>query len=47
MIEEYEKQILIKYLQKCGNTTKDKQIAKELSIDLSTLYRKLGKYNLQ
>lgn len=47
MIEEYEKQILQSYLQRYGETTKDKrEIAKALSIDLSTLYRKLGKYNL-
>lgn len=47
MIEDYERQILREYLNNYGDTTKDKQkIAKDLNIDLSTLYRKLGKYNL-
>ncbi len=47
MLDDYEKQILKEYLNKYGSTTKDKQkIAEDLGIDLSTLYRKLGKYDL-
>lgn len=48
LMEDYERQILNHYLNKHGRTTKDKKyIASLLDIDLSTLYRKLGKYNLQ
>lgn len=35
-------------LNRYGNSTQDKiKIAKELKINLSTLYRKIEKYNLQ
>ena len=47
MVEDYEKHILKEYLNQYGKTTKDKQkMAKDLDIDLSTLYRKLNKYDL-
>ncbi len=48
IMDNYEKKVLEFYLNKYGRTTKDKEyIAYLLNIDLSTLYRKLGKYNLQ
>lgn len=47
MLEAYEREILINYLDEYGETTLDrKAMAKALAIDLSTLYRKLAKYNL-
>lgn len=47
-MDSYEKIILEKYLLEFGSTTDDKKIISEkLSINLSTLYRKLRKYNLQ
>ena len=47
-MDSYEKRILEKYLLEFGSTTDDKKIISEkLSINLSTLYRKLSKYNLQ
>ena len=48
IMDDYEKSILGAYLKIYGNTTKDKEkISSILEIDLSTLYRKLNKYNLQ
>ncbi|QQY79636.1 transcriptional regulator with PAS, ATPase and Fis domain [Keratinibaculum paraultunense] len=48
IMDDYEKNILKSYLEAYGNTTKDKEkIASILEIDLSTLYRKLNKHNLQ
>src|SRR5699024_5753136 len=48
IVDNYEKKVLESYLKKYGKTTKDKElIASLLDINLSTLYRKLGKYNLQ
>ncbi|MCF6460382.1 sigma-54 interaction domain-containing protein [Clostridium sp. Cult3] len=48
IMDDYEKSILESYLKTYGNTTKDKEkISSILEIDLSTLYRKLNKYNLQ
>ncbi len=47
-VEAYEKQILISFINKHGNTKKAKdEICKTLKIDISTLYRKLNKYDLQ
>lgn len=47
-MDDYEKRILENYLKEYGSTTKDKEIIAELlDINLSTLYRKLTKYNLQ
>ena len=47
-LDEFEEQLLISMLGKHDDTTQGKQaIADELDIDLSTLYRKLAKYNLQ
>lgn len=48
LIENYEKQVLLNYINKYGNTKNNKEeICKVLKIDLSTLYRKLNKYDLQ
>lgn len=48
ILDNYEKQILKSYLEQYGKTTEDKeQISSILGINLSTLYRKLNKYNLQ
>lgn len=48
MMDDYEKSILRSYLKTYGNSTKDKEkICSMLGIDLSTLYRKLNKHNLQ
>ncbi|SHE55686.1 Transcriptional regulator containing PAS, AAA-type ATPase, and DNA-binding Fis domains [Tissierella praeacuta DSM 18095] len=48
MVDKYEKDILERYLKEYGSSTKDKElIAEILDINLSTLYRKLTKYNLQ
>jgi len=48
MLDNYERQILESYLRIYGNSTEDKEkIATVLGINLSTLYRKLNKYNLQ
>lgn len=47
-VEEFEKSILNSMIKKHGNDAEGKEkIIKELNIDLSTLYRKLKKYNLQ
>lgn len=47
-IDIYEKQLLQRYIYEFGDTTKDKKtIAKRLNINLSTLYRKLTKHDLQ
>lgn len=47
-LEQIEKQTIIKALNKCGNNTEDKKnTAKLLGISLSTLYRKMGKYNIK
>jgi transcriptional regulator with PAS, ATPase and Fis domain len=47
-LDKYEKEILESYLKAYGNTTEDKErISEMLGINLSTLYRKLNKYNLQ
>lgn len=46
-LKDIEKQVIIQALRKFGCSTEDKKIvAKELDISLSTLYRKLEKYNL-
>lgn len=46
-MDEYEKNILINYMNQYGDTkTGKKEISKLLNIDLSTLYRKLNKYGL-
>ncbi len=48
LMESYEKQVLTNFINKYGSTKKNKEeICKILKIDLSTLYRKLNKYNLQ
>ena len=48
ILDDYEKSILESYLKKYGNATEDKEkISSILGINLSTLYRKLSKYNLQ
>lgn len=48
LMNNYEKEILKSYLKKYGKTTEDKKIiASLLNINLSTLYRKLAKYNLK
>ncbi len=45
---KYEKNLLISMMEEYGKDGKGKErIAKELDINLSTLYRKLNKYNLQ
>lgn len=45
---EYERNLLISMMDEYGEDGKGKEkIAKELDINLSTLYRKLNKYNLQ
>ncbi len=47
-IYEYERNLLISMMDEYGEDGKGKEkIAKELDINLSTLYRKLNKYNLQ
>ncbi len=47
-VESYERSILEDMILKYGNEKDSKNIiSKELGIDLSTLYRKLNKYNLQ
>lgn len=48
LVDDYERRILIDYLEDYGRTTEDKErISQALDINLSTLYRKLTKYNLQ
>lgn len=48
MLSVYEKNILEYFLKKYGHTTIDKQkIADKLGINISTLYRKLYRYNLK
>lgn len=48
ILDNYEKEILKSYLEEYGRTTEDKEkISTILGINLSTLYRKLNKYNLQ
>ncbi|MBZ2174612.1 sigma 54-interacting transcriptional regulator [Schnuerera sp. xch1] len=48
ILNNYEREILKLYLDTYGNTTKDKiKISSILGINLSTLYRKLSKHNLQ
>lgn len=47
-IDQYEKMILERYLFEFGNSTCNKKlISEKLNINLSTLYRKLSKHNLQ
>lgn len=47
-LDEYEKKLLVSMINEYGEDGKGKErIAKELKINLSTLYRKLNKYNLQ
>ena len=47
LTESYEKDVLESYLNKYGNSTKSKQkIADLLEINLSTLYRKLYRYEI-
>ncbi|MCY6484961.1 sigma 54-interacting transcriptional regulator [Clostridium aestuarii] len=46
-VESYEANLLIAMIEKYGNDVKGKsKIVEELGIELSTLYRKLKKYNL-
>ncbi len=48
ILDNYEKEIIESYLKEYGRTTEDKEkISSILGINLSTLYRKLNKYNLQ
>ena len=48
MVSDFEKDILLSMLNKHGYTAEGKdKIIEELNIDLSTLYRKLKKYDLQ
>lgn len=48
MLDNYEREILKSYLRVYGSSTENKEkIASILGINLSTLYRKLNKYNLQ
>lgn len=48
LIDNYERDILNSYLDNYGRSTEDKEkISEVLDINLSTLYRKLNKYNLQ
>lgn len=48
ILDNYERKVLESYLKTYGNTTEDKEkISSKLGINLSTLYRKLNKYNLQ
>ena len=48
MMDNYERDILESYIKIYGDGTEDKKkIAHILGINLSTLYRKLSKYNLQ
>ncbi|MCF6462230.1 sigma 54-interacting transcriptional regulator [Clostridium sp. Cult1] len=48
ILDNYEREILKSYLEEYGKTTEDKEkISSILGINLSTLYRKLNKYNLQ
>lgn len=48
ILDDYERQVLESYLESYGNTTEEKEkISSILGINLSTLYRKLNKYNLQ
>ena len=48
ILDNYERKVLESYLNTYGNTTEDKEkISSILGINLSTLYRKLNKYNLQ
>ena len=47
LTECFEKEILISYLKQYGTTTKaKKEIANQLKINLSTLYRKLYRYHI-
>lgn len=47
-VEQYEKEVLQSMLKEYGDSTNSKQkIAEILDINLSTLYRKLTRYNLQ
>ena len=47
-VNEYEKNLLKSMLDNYGDSADGKsKICKELSIDLSTLYRKLNKHDLQ
>lgn len=48
ILDSYERDVLESYLNMYGNSTEDKEkISSILGINLSTLYRKLNKYNLQ
>lgn len=48
ILDNYERELLKSYLEEFGDTTEDKKrISSILGINLSTLYRKLNKYNLQ
>lgn len=48
ILDNYEKELLKSYIEQYGDSTEDKKrIASILGINLSTLYRKLNKYNLQ
>lgn len=46
-IAEYEKSILMSYLKPESSVDDKMQIAKQLKISLATLYRKMGRHNLQ
>ena len=47
LTENFEKYILIKYIDKYGDSTKSKKkISELLEINLSTLYRKLYRYGI-
>lgn len=47
LMENYEKELIVSSLKKYGDSKSSKErISKILQIDLSTLYRKINKYNL-
>ena len=47
LTESFEKSVLIEYLKEYGYSTNGKQIiAEKLGMNLSTLYRKLYRYNI-
>lgn len=48
IVDDYERKVLESYLKTYGESTEEKEnISAALGINLSTLYRKLKKYNLQ
>lgn len=47
LTEDFEKNVLTRYLEEYGNSTlAKKKIAEKLGVNLSTLYRKLYRYNI-